>query len=767
MTAVIDPTDSPRAARLGRVAALFATGPREAVAIALLMALVLVAAFPRVIVGHATFAPGAQIGTESGVAQRDYPYPIPSRAVVNDGGAFAWQFEPWAIFTHDAYADGHVPLWDPYSALGKPFAGNLQSAPFSPLYAPVFLHPGQRVWDFVFLLRLWLGGLGCYALLRALGSRPLVALGPAVAYMLATTFVLWTSSVSMNVEPLAPWLLLALLLGLRRPTAPRFALLAVVVAAILVGGQPEVAIVLGWVGAVWAVVFWVRGPRRARPLIEVAGAAACGALIASPQLLLALEYVPIAAKGHYEGLGNNLYPIRTGGVMVLGDFAAKHQAAIGIVLSSLALAALAARRRLLPGTLVLLAVSAVWVPRAFDVPLVSSLMRHLPGIGTINARRYGELLPVLCAALLAAAVVEAAVRRVRAVAVVPAAFAGVTLVAWALGAGSRTDMAWATVLAALVAATLFLTAYRPILAPLIVIVVFVQFLGLAPRTYARPNNTQRVQPFMRYLQSHLNPGERAAGGFGLVEPEWAGAFGVADPNSRDALYPGRWSWYMKHLVGHLRLGPEQLASPFLDALAVRYVVTPRGAAMPATYTRVMVDRDGRRLAVWENTQAFPGAWLAKGVVAARTRRGAELRLKASNGDLRQLTVIEDPTPEMARATGTGTARVTSYSVDESTVDVDVTGGSGVLVVPQQFFPGWKASVDGSSTPIRAANSTMRAVSVPSGRHTVTFTYEPARWRYGLILAALGVLAIAARCLAPLLRRRRGGGRPATGGAVVL
>jgi hypothetical protein len=62
---------------------------------------------------------------------------------------------------------------------------------------------------------------------------------------------------------------------------------------------------------------------------------------------------------------------------------------------------------------------------------------------------------------------------------------------------------------------------------------------------------------------------------------------------------------------------------------------------------------------------------------------------------------------------------------------------------------------------------MRAVSVPPGRHTVTFTYQPARWRYGLILAALGILGIAARCLAPVVRRRWAGGTPATGGAVVL
>jgi uncharacterized membrane protein YfhO len=78
----------------------------------------------------------------------------------------------------------------------------------------------------------------------------------------------------------------------------------------------------------------------------------------------------------------------------------------------------------------------------------------------------------------------------------------------------------------------------------------------------------------------------------------------------------------------------------------------------------------------------------------------------------------------------------------------------VLVVPQQFYPGWKATVDGASTPIRAANVTMRAVAVPPGRHTVTFTYDPAPWRYGLILCALGIAGIAGRSLAAIVSRRR-------------
>ena len=50
--------------------------------------------------------------------------------------------------------------------------------------------------------------------------------------------------------------------------------------------------------------------------------------------------------------------------------------------------------------------------------------------------------------------------------------------------------------------------------------------------------------------------------------------------------------------------------------------------------------------------------------------------------------------------------------------------AGWLVLADQDFPGWRASVDGATLPIHRANGLFRAVCVPAGEHTVRFDFHP-------------------------------------------
>ena len=56
-------------------------------------------------------------------------------------------------------------------------------------------------------------------------------------------------------------------------------------------------------------------------------------------------------------------------------------------------------------------------------------------------------------------------------------------------------------------------------------------------------------------------------------------------------------------------------------------------------------------------------------------------------------------------------------------------------------PGWKAKVDGKSTPVERVDYVIRGVKVPAGAHAVEFTYEPSSWRAGWIVSLLALLAI--------------------------
>ena len=57
---------------------------------------------------------------------------------------------------------------------------------------------------------------------------------------------------------------------------------------------------------------------------------------------------------------------------------------------------------------------------------------------------------------------------------------------------------------------------------------------------------------------------------------------------------------------------------------------------------------------------------------------------------------------------------------------------GFVVLTDQDYPGWRATVDGVPTPILRANYAFRAVRVPGGRSVVEFRYRP--WSVWLGLA---------------------------------
>jgi len=68
---------------------------------------------------------------------------------------------------------------------------------------------------------------------------------------------------------------------------------------------------------------------------------------------------------------------------------------------------------------------------------------------------------------------------------------------------------------------------------------------------------------------------------------------------------------------------------------------------------------------------------------------------------------------------------------------------GLLVLADSFYPGWRASVDGTAAEIRPANHLFRAVAVPPGVHRVRFEYRPASVRIGGVATVAGFFALCA------------------------
>ena len=72
-----------------------------------------------------------------------------------------------------------------------------------------------------------------------------------------------------------------------------------------------------------------------------------------------------------------------------------------------------------------------------------------------------------------------------------------------------------------------------------------------------------------------------------------------------------------------------------------------------------------------------------------------------------------------------------------------------------FFPGWRARVDGKDTDILLANGLFRAVPIPPGEHIVDLWYAPDSIILGIRVTAVAVgIALASLAISLVLARHR-------------
>lgn len=188
---------------------------------------------------------------------------------------------------------------------------------------------------------------------------------------------------------------------------------------------------------------------------------------------------------------------------------------------------------------------------------------------------------------------------------------------------------------------------------------------------------------------------------------------------------------------------DKYRSPYLDLLNVRYVLTYDDANL-AGEDRLIKKAEG--LSVYENENVMPRAFFVSRVVEAESHAEAIKALADSSFDVRTTAVVETgiksaenqklvdapaQTADPRRLTGqsgsladTSKAIITEDKRNRVVIQTD-SDTDGLLVLSDNYYPGWRVSIDGSPAQLFRANCAMRAVNVPAGRHVVSFAFVPA------------------------------------------
>ncbi len=702
-----------------------------------------------VIVAHLLYLLGLfdpnPMGPRSGLISAVTPGPLGGQPTIDPNNGFISQ-----AVSHRAALDVvhlHAPWWNPYEGTGTPLAGEMQSAAFFPPTLLTLLANGQL---YEHMLLEIVAGIATYLLLRRISVGRWAAAAAGIAFALNGTFA-WLSHATVNPVAFLPLLLLGVELAYSACTERRrggWWLIAVALALSFYAGFPEVAYIDALLAVLW--LGWrcssVGRDRLASLLGKAAAGAACGALLAAPLIVAAIDYVSHGDLGLHRGatLGSAHLPPQILPQLVLPyafgpifDFAGR-----GLVMSSLwgsvggyldtSLLLFALLGIFSRGRRGLRIVLAAWIVLVFarmygEPPLLGHVLGVLPGMSRVAFFRYATASLELAVILLAALGIDDLARapdwRRR---LLLAAGAGLVLVAAAaIGAQSligqlearfsqrpyfAVAVAWGALVVIAAAACALVksrSARIRVLSALLAIDACALFV--IPELSAPRSVTVDTAP-VAYLQRHL--GSSRFFTLGPLAPNYGSYFGVGSLNINDLPIPSRFQRYVNArldrvvdptvFVGNFGGGrswfgpsPEQELERNLAgyrAASVRYVLTPAGQTLPES-------QDGFMLVL-----RTPSTWIY-------TLSGSDPYFTASAGCA-------------VSASGRTSARVSCSS-------------PGTLIRRETNLPGWSATIDGRGVPIRTTGGLFQAIGMPAGAHTVNFGYEPPYILWSVVGLLLG------------------------------
>ncbi|MEJ2744538.1 MAG: YfhO family protein, partial [bacterium] len=193
----------------------------------------------------------------------------------------------------------------------------------------------------------------------------------------------------------------------------------------------------------------------------------------------------------------------------------------------------------------------------------------------------------------------------------------------------------------------------------------------------------------------------------------------------------------------------QVVTSFDEDLAgflnVKYLMCERGynprlsmqVRYPERYRRVFADSSVR---IYENLAHMPRAFLVPKLRFIGS--GDELLKELPKLDYRNEALVSDPNAPSLKSgdLSHSSCVVTRYRPREAALKIHAEHPC-YLVMSDNYFPGWRAFVDGRAQPIYRANGSFRLVPVrAAGDHNIRFCYSPFSFKIGAVISLISLLA---------------------------
>ncbi|MGG4144509.1 YfhO family protein [Paenibacillus algorifonticola] len=86
-------------------------------------------------------------------------------------------------------------------------------------------------------------------------------------------------------------------------------------------------------------------------------------------------------------------------------------------------------------------------------------------------------------------------------------------------------------------------------------------------------------------------------------------------------------------------------------------------------------------------------------------------------------------------------KLLEYSDGYGKAEIESKDAASFVVFSEQYYPGWKASIDGKETAIHKVNGLTQGIEVPAGKHTIEFSYEPKEFKLAIYILLFTLIYI--------------------------
>jgi hypothetical protein len=654
--------------------------------------------------------------------------PVAADRVQLASGDFTLQFLAFRRFGLSELHQGRWPLWMPCVDSGYPYFADPQAASF---YPPALLNyaghmiSGAAEFSLSALqleaaLHVLLAALLTYLFLRGEVRSRWAALIGALAFGFGG-YLLSYPLLQLAILETAAWLP-AILWALRRVvrlgTTRSVALAGGLLAICALAGHPQTLLMIAYLAvAYFAFSAWRARLRFSRAILLLTITAVLALLLSATQWLPTLEFMRLSSRAELtvETAGTGFSFSDVTQFVAPGSVSQYSPLYVGLVPLALALVALVATAtKRIKGEVsarvwfwALVAVVALIVSFGNRTPLFEALYTFAPGFRLFRDQERHALIVTWALSMLAA-------------------YGGDFLFARVSPAVRR----WLPV------------------AILVVVAIDLALVNARSANWVPPTDPFPAQPALQAIRAdaganavfRLHNEQRLPG-------HAACTAGMEEVGGITPIHVGAYQDFIKQVPREVRW----------QLLNVGYVVTWRSVlddhlGRPVAATLLDQQGEGKEAVyTYRLAEEHPRAWIVHEIAVQADRAAVYAALAAPNFDPYRVAYVDNPFDAVPTQTAEPVTIETTQP-DRVVADADLVT-PGLLVLSEINYPGWLATVNGSTQPIVEVDGLLRGVMLSAGQAHVEMTFQPLSLSVGAVLSGIG-LVLWLTCLIWQTRRRR-------------